>query len=104
MASNVNPCFLISHLILNLSYTSYDVGVKSLNSEQIHVLGFCRYLVAQYGRLFKCSPALYVHIKAYYRRKTQQLIPFNGFKQLKTFINDFFLNETHPFKYYTWGL
>lgn len=42
--------------VRHLSYTSCD--------EQIHNLGYCRYMMTQYGRLFTMRPALHININA----------------------------------------
>lgn len=48
----LNPCFLTSHLISHLSYMRCEVRVESPNPELTHFLGYCRYTMVQYGRLF----------------------------------------------------
>lgn len=60
IANNVNiiPCFLLSNLISQISYTSCGVRVKSQNPEQILVLGYC-------GRLLTSGLDLYVNIDAF---------------------------------------
>lgn len=45
----------------HLSYSSCDVRVKTRNPEQINNVGYCRHMVAQYGRLLTSVPALYVN-------------------------------------------
>lgn len=47
----VKPCFLTSHLMAHLSYTSCDIRQKSQSHEQIHVQGNCINAVNQYGHL-----------------------------------------------------
>lgn len=50
---------------------------------QIHVLGYCRTMVAQYGHLLTSGPATYVNINDYrMQMKTQQLLIFSDFIQL----------------------
>lgn len=61
IASNVNvdPCFLLSDLNSHLSYTNFEVRVKSQNPEQIYVLGSYGHVVVQYGHLLTSGLALH---------------------------------------------
>lgn len=48
--ANVIPCFLMSYQISQLSYSCCDVWVKSL---PVPVMGFCRNVVEQHGRILR---------------------------------------------------
>lgn len=52
--------------ISRLSYACCDVMEKPLNPDQVHVLGYYRKVVGQYGRLLSSGPALSVNINAYH--------------------------------------
>lgn len=47
-----------------LLYTSCDVRVKSRNQEQIHILGYCWFVLAQ-NDFFTSRPTTYVNINKY---------------------------------------
>lgn len=62
------------HLMSHFSYMCCDVRVKSQNPKQIHVLGYCRNALAQYGQLPTSGPDFYINITEYYKQMKTQVI------------------------------